>query len=198
VYDLLEEDITVFNKTKIHTPSVTLTFDDGPSKLLIPILDILKEKDVQAVFFWQSRLCHHKRPWDRMAFEGHVIGSHSRNHPNFSKLTHKEQFEQMKFSKEKIEKLYGEKLKYFRPPFGQFNGDTVTAAKELNLEIVMWRIASLDWQKGITADELIKNVCDNLEDGAIILLHELPVTLEALPRLIDAIREKGYAISKLS
>jgi peptidoglycan/xylan/chitin deacetylase (PgdA/CDA1 family) len=197
VYDLLDEDIIVFNKTKINTPYVTLTFDDGPSKVLIPILDILKEKEIQAVFFWQSRLCHHMRPWQRIVNEGHQVGSHSRNHANFSKLSFSEQYEQMKYSKEKIEKLSKGKVKYFRPPFGQFNDNTTKAAKELNLEIVMWRIASLDWQKGITADELIKNVCDNLEDGAIILLHELPITVEALPKLIDGIREKGYTFSLL-
>jgi peptidoglycan/xylan/chitin deacetylase (PgdA/CDA1 family) len=197
VYDLLDEDIIVFNESKRNTPSVTLTFDDGPSKRLLPILDILKEKDVQAVFFWQSRLCHHKRPWQRIVNEGHQVGSHSRNHANFSKLSFSEQYEQMKYSKEKIEKLSKCKIKYFRPPFGQFNDDTIKAAKELNLEIVMWRVASLDWQKGITTDEVIKNVCDNLEDEAIILLHELPITVEALPRLIDGIREKGYTFSLL-
>ncbi|OZM58003.1 polysaccharide deacetylase [Lottiidibacillus patelloidae] len=178
-------------------PSVTLTFDDGPSRLILPILNVLKEKEVQAVFFWQSRLSHHKRPWDRMSEDGHQIGSHSQNHPNFAKLSYIKQLEQMKYSKEKLEKLSGNKIKYFRPPFGQFNDDTIKIAKQLNIEIVMWRIASMDWQKGITAESLIKNVTDNLEDGAIILLHELPVTLEALPKLIDAIREKGYYFSKL-
>jgi peptidoglycan/xylan/chitin deacetylase (PgdA/CDA1 family) len=196
VYDLLDEDIVTFNQQG-KTPTVILTFDDGPSKLLPQFLKVLKEKDVQAVFFWQSRLCHYKRPWGAMKADGHQIGSHSRNHVNFSKLSYQEQYEQMKYSKEKIERFSETKIKYFRPPFGQFNDETITAAQRLNLKIVMWRVASLDWQKGITAAEVVDNVVNHLEDGAIILLHELPVTLEALPKLIDEIREKGYTFSLL-
>lgn len=172
--------------------SVVLTFDDGPSRILPEILDILKEENVPAVFFWQTRLLHPKRPWTRVIDEGHLIGTHTIKHLNLVNLTYEEQFMQIRNSITHIEEITGKEVKYFRPPYGQFNNNTLEASKQLNVLPVMWRVASIDWELKEDPQQIIKNVTDNLEDGAIILLHELKQTLEVLPQLIRAIREEGY------
>lgn len=172
--------------------SVVLTFDDGPSKVLPEILDVLKEEQVPAVFFWQSRLLYPKRPWKRVLDEGHLIGTHTVKHRNLVQLTYEEQYQDIQNSIRSIENITGTTVEYFRPPFGQFNEDTLNAAKQLNVKTVMWRIASMDWELQDDPEQIITYVTDNLEDGAIILLHELPVTLKVLPELIQAIRDKGY------
>jgi peptidoglycan-N-acetylmuramic acid deacetylase len=194
VYDTADDNvITELKREKGSTgKKVMLTFDDGPGKALPEILDILKKENAEAMFFWQSRLLHQKRPWKRVLEEGHVIGSHTRGHPNLAALNEEEQFRELLYSKMKIEKITGQAVKYFRPPFGQYNEHTITAANRLGMEIVMWKIASLDWELKEEPLKIIEYVQENLQDRAIILLHELEQTVKILPELIRIIKAEGY------
>ncbi|WKA50846.1 polysaccharide deacetylase family protein [Planococcus liqunii] len=177
--------------------SVILTFDDGPSRVLPQILDVLKQENVPAAFFWQTRLLHPERPWKRVLEEGHQIGSHTVKHSNLVNLPFEKQYKDIKNSIEKIEQVTGAKVTYFRPPFGQFNADTLRAAEALDVKPVMWRVASMDWELQNNPQQVVCTVRDNLEDGAIILLHELQHTADLLPDLIRAIREQGYGFKGL-
>ncbi|TWT27176.1 polysaccharide deacetylase family protein [Planomicrobium sp. CPCC 101110] len=196
MYDSTHENVV----TKSESPgekSVVLTFDDGPSRLLPKFLDVLKKENVPAVFFWQTRLLHPKRPWQRVLDEGHMIGSHTVKHRNLVELTQEEQYKDIKNSIATIEHITGSSVRFFRPPYGQFNADTLEVTERLNVTPVMWKIASMDWELKTDPEQLIANVTEHLEDGAVILLHELPQTLEALPGLISAIKERGYGFKLL-
>lgn len=192
------EILTSVPNRNIGRKTVILTFDDGPSKMLPSILDVLKETETPAVFFWQSRLLHKERPWKRVLAEGHQIGTHTVKHKNLTyKTTQQQQYDEVKKSKDAIEKITGKPVKFFRPPYGQFNADTLQAATRLELETVMWRIASMDWELKDDPEQIVANVVDHLEDGAIILLHELSQTVKVLPQLIAAVKEQGYEFAVL-
>ncbi|MFC3212166.1 polysaccharide deacetylase family protein [Planomicrobium okeanokoites] len=178
--------------------TVILTFDDGPSRVLPDILDVLKATGTPAVFFWQTRLLHKERPWKRVLAEGHQIGTHTVNHRNLAdRMTQQQQYDELKKSVDKLERITGRPVAFFRPPYGQFNDDTLRAANQLKLKTVMWRIASMDWELKDEPDQIVANVVDHLEDGAIILLHELSQTVKVLPQLIAAIKEQGYEFAVL-
>jgi peptidoglycan-N-acetylmuramic acid deacetylase len=174
-----------------------LTLDDGPGRYLPQILDVLKTEDVPAVFFWQTRLLYPERPWRRVLEEGHMIGSHSCRHPDLRKMEYQEQYKELFNSKQKLENTIGQPIRYFRPPFGQYDNGTLRALKELDMTPVMWSIASLDWELKTHPKQIVFNVVSNLEEGAIILLHELPQTLLVLPELIRQITNEGYSFSLL-
>jgi len=196
VYDSNDSSVLTSIKTQPQK-SVVLTFDDGPSSVLDSILDVLKEENVPATFFWQSRLLYESRPWKRVLEEGHQIGTHSTKHVNLTNLSYEEQYKDLAQSVAKIEAITRNKVVYFRPPFGQYNAHTLSAAKALNLVPVMWRISSMDWELKNNPDQIISYVIDHIEDGAIILLHELQQTLEALPTLIKTIKSMGYTFRNL-
>jgi peptidoglycan/xylan/chitin deacetylase (PgdA/CDA1 family) len=196
VYDSKDPDVLTSIKVPNHK-SVVLTFDDGPSSVLLPILDVLKDEKVPATFFWQSRLMYGSRPWRRVLEEGHQIDTHSTKHRNMTNLSFEEQYKDLEQSVIKLEAITGTKIEYFRPPFGQYNDQTLSAAHALGLVPVLWRIASMDWELKNNPEQIISNVINHLEDGAIILLHELPQTLEALPTLITKIKNLGYEFRKL-
>ncbi|MCS0789342.1 polysaccharide deacetylase family protein [Cytobacillus firmus] len=197
VYVSNDPDIKLFNEGHASKKTVVLTFDDGPGRVLPEILDILKKENVPAVFFWQSRLLYPQRPWKRVIEEGHQIGTHSSKHSNYVNLSPNEQVQDLSSSKTKIESIIGQEVKLFRPPFGQYNEHTIAAAKQLGLSTIMWRISAMDWELKEQPEQIIANVIENLEEGAIILLHELTQTVEALPALIAEIRNKGYEFSLL-
>lgn len=196
MYDSTHPQIITVNQTPAEK-SVVLSFDDGPSRVLPQILDILKEQNVQAMFFWQSRLLYPARPWQRVLDEGHILGTHSVKHRNLVQLSYEEQYKDIRNSAAAIEKITNTPLVYFRPPYGRFNSDTLKAAQALGLTTVMWRIASMDWELKNDPNQIVQYVIEHLEDGAIILLHELEQTAAILPQLITAIKQQGYGFSLL-
>ncbi len=172
--------------------SLILTFDDGPSSVLIPLLDILKKHDVQAMFFWQSRLLHKNRPWKRVLEEGHMIGGHSLRHRDLTRLTFFEQQQDIQYNLKQMENLTGQKIKYFRPPYGQFNEDTLHVLKELEVIPFLWEVAGLDWELKNKPNQIVHNIVNHAEDGSVILLHELKQTVMILDDLIYELKKEGF------
>jgi peptidoglycan/xylan/chitin deacetylase (PgdA/CDA1 family) len=172
--------------------SVILTFDDGPSSVLIPILDILKKHDVQALFFWQSRLLYKNRPWKRVIGDGHMIGGHSLRHRDLTRLSKDDQYHDIETNKKHIEAITGQKLKYFRPPYGQFNEDTLCVLEELEIKPFLWEVAGLDWELKDNPEHIIHNIINHAENGSVILLHELKQTVMILDDLIQELKAEGF------
>jgi peptidoglycan/xylan/chitin deacetylase (PgdA/CDA1 family) len=199
VYDRKDQLITRSHELTGEAPrkSVVLTFDDGPGRHLPEFLDVLKKEDVPAVFFWQTRLLYPQRPWQRVLEEGHLIGSHSCKHPDLRTMEYEEQYDELSKSKHKLEKITGQRVKYFRPPFGQYDSCTLKVVKELDLTPIMWSTTSFDWELKDEPYKIVSNVVSHLEEGAVILLHELSQTLLVLPELIKQIRNEGYSFSLL-
>lgn len=181
------------NWNKQTSKSLILTFDDGPSSVLVPILDILKKHEVKAMFFWQARLLHKHRPWKRVIDEGHIIGGHSLRHRDLTRLTREEQLHDIWTNKKQIENLTGQKMKYFRPPYGQFNEDTLEVLKELKLIPFLWEVAGLDWEHKKSAEYIVYNIINHSKDGSIILLHELKQTVKILDELLIELKAEGYS-----
>ncbi|MED1603535.1 polysaccharide deacetylase family protein [Alkalihalophilus marmarensis] len=177
--------------------AVVLTFDDGPSRYVGSFLDVLNEERVPAMFFWQSRLLHHKRPWKRTIAEGHTIGTHTHRHPNLAQLKADQQKKEIETSKREMERILGQPIRHFRPPFGQYNEDTVHIAAAMQLDVVLWDVPSYDWELKKDPDKIISNVVDNVENGSIILLHELEQTLYVLPQLIKELKRVGFSFRTL-
>lgn len=194
MYDWKNKEIwtNLQNWEKKSSKSLILTFDDGPSSVLIPILDVLKKHDIKAMFFWQSRLLHKKRPWKRVLDEGHILGGHSLRHRDLTRLSRDEQFHDIRSNKKHIEKLTGQKMKYFRPPFGQFNGDTLFVLKELEVIPFLWEVAGLDWEHKQNPQHIVHNIVNHVENGSVILLHELRQTVEILDDLLTELKLEGY------
>ncbi|KHF40015.1 polysaccharide deacetylase family protein [Halalkalibacter okhensis] len=190
-----KEASVLTNIANCQESGIILTFDDGPSKYLPQFLDVLEKEGVQAIFFWQTRLLHHNRPWNRVLGDGHIIGAHTQRHPNLTQLSYAQQMHEIQGSKEAIETITGQKVQYFRPPFGQYNKDTLAIAEHLQLQTVMWDIASFDWNLKQDPNQIIENVLTHVQKGSIILLHELEQTLFILPTLIQKLKEKGHHFS---
>ncbi|UCZ54136.1 polysaccharide deacetylase family protein [Bacillus shivajii] len=198
MYDLKDHRwIKNVQQLRSSDKSTVLTFDDGPGRYTNRILDILKAKQVPAMFFWQSKLFYTERPWKRVINEGHTIQSHAHNHKNLIQLSKEQQYDHIKKSITIIESITGKKVQYFRPPFGQYNEDTMLILDELNLQPVMWEICSYDWEHKNSPDQIITNVCDYARYGSIILLHELKQTVKVLPQLVDCLKKKGFRFTIL-
>lgn len=185
---------------------VMLTFDDGPSETdsTAQILDVLKEKQVKAVFFVTGYGAKHTDMLKRIASEGHEIGLHTMTHQDLSALTPVEIREELEPLIQTVEEVTGQRPKYLRPPFGSYNDDVLAVANDLGLEVITWTSGSLDWEDN---DEngykdpavVVQDVMDQLYPGAVYLFHDTKThTAEALPEIIDRMRADGYEFVVLS
>lgn len=181
---------------------VALTFDDVPDPRFTPqILDILKKYNVKATFFVNGqRVLNHPELAKRIHDEGHVIGNHSFTHPDFNNLTMPEFKKEIKKTEQAIFPITGYIPKMIRPPYGEITEEQLIWAAEHHYQIVNWNVDSLDW-KGLGKDEVLSNILSGIKPGAIVLQHggggygsKLQGTIDALPVVIETLRNQGYEL----
>lgn len=184
------------------TRKVYLTFDDGPSIYTDEILDILKEYHVKATFFVVGKEdAASQKAIRRIVAEGHTLGMHSYSH-KYSELYASREAFQEDFEKERdyLETLTESKIAFYRFPGGSSNTvsnvDMTVFAQYLAEQSVTyfdWNISSGDGgSKLLDVDTLVENSTQDLSrwNTDVILLHdsaEKPTTVEALPKIIDAV-----------
>ena len=173
-----------------------LTFDDGPmEKYTDELLAVLRDKGVKATFFLLGRDAA-QRPEDvkKIADDGHVIANHSMTHGNMKKMSFAEICAELEDCGNLLERITGKRPRFMRPPEGQYNATVLKACEVEKLIPVFWTNNPGDYSaKWKTAEALGREVIRRRKNGDIILLHlGLPLTVEALPLIIDSYHEAGY------
>lgn len=165
------------------------------------LLQILEENDVKTTFFmcgyWVDKYPEEVK---KIAEAGHDLGNHSATHPHMSQLSKEQIKEELITTGNKIEELTGVKSELFRPPFGEYTNDVISAAEECGYYTIQWDVDSLDW-KEYGAQEEISKVLNHkkLGNGSIILFHnDAKYTPQALDSIIKGLKEKGYEIVPIS
>lgn len=182
---------------------IYLTFDNGYEQgYTAEILDELKKKHVSAAFFVTGHYLKTEPDLvKRMVNEGHIVGNHSWNHPDFTNVSNEKLKEQLQKVKDKYKEITGRNdMIYVRPPRGVFSERTMALTHKLGYIDVFWSLAFKDWetnnQKGWRYS--YDNVMKQIHPGAILLLHTVSKdNAKALPKIIDTLREKGYKFKSL-
>lgn len=161
------------------------------------ILDTLKKYKVKATFFVTGGWVDSYPDDIKKIFkEGHTIGNHSHNHKHMSTLNNAQISEEVDYVTQKVKELTGYRVELFRPPYGDYNNQLIGCLKSKDYFTIQWSVDSLDW-KNYGKQSLIDTVLNhkNLKSGAIILMHNgAKYTAEALPELIEGLKNKGYEI----
>ena len=174
-----------------------LTFDDGPSSETTPrLLDILQQKDAPATFFTLgSKAAAYPDIIKRQFKEAHEVASHTMYHQNLIRIPTASAVSDINEAKSILKSILGHDPIYTRPPYGNIN-DTVRAT--VGTPIILWSVDTEDW-KSKNVDSIIATAMNEVHDGAIILMHDIyPTTVDAVPILIDKLRENGYELVTLS
>lgn len=162
------------------------------------MLDIFREKGIKITFFiggeWASDNPDLLR---QMVREGHELGNHGYYHKHHSQLNFDENRKEISQTEDIIYELTGVKTVLFAPPYGEFNNTTLKAADSLGYKTIMWSIDTIDWRRE-GAQIITNRVLKNPHNGAIILMHPVEDTVEALPTIIDELRARGFEIGKVS
>ena len=161
------------------TADLALTFDDGPNPVWTPrLLSVLADHRVKATFFLMgSRAKQEPMLVRRIAAEGHLIGNHTWSHPNLAFQSARRIREELTQTSDTLEQITGNKIRFFRPPFGARRRAVFRTARSLGLTTVLWNAMTGDWHLRSAeriADNLIKEIDAVTQRGfaANVVLHD--------------------------
>ena len=207
--DLFNPEKRIWFKGVRDKKEVIITFDDGPHPLSCrSILGTLKEKHVQAVFFVVGKQVEGNPDLVKMILdEGHDLGNHTYDHIALDSISREQVYDQINRCDKAVEDATGRRMVLFRPPHNRYNDTVLSVVKQKGDILMSYVIGAKDFigtvtkeeltaeqqkQPAITADKIVEYVEKQLRPGAIILLHDNPITAAALPKVIDVVRAKGY------
>ena len=179
---------------------IYLTFDEGyENGYTEKILDVLKDKNVKAVFFITMSYAKNEPALvQRMIDEGHIVGNHSTAHLSFPGMTLEDAYADIKELHDYVYENFGYSMKLFRFPMGESSNRMQALLQELGYTSVFWSFAYRDWETDNQPahDEAFEKITSLAHPGAVYLLHAVSKTnTELLPDVIDAFRGKGYDIA---
>ncbi|ORX69826.1 glycoside hydrolase/deacetylase [Anaeromyces robustus] len=208
--------IIIYTKSEIirsctKSKTIALTFDDGPYNLTQKLVDYLIDKNIKATFFTVGRFHYpfafeteeYQKPMKEAHDFGMQIASHSYGHilsndtQEFNKcLTDMDDF---------IEKVTGDRPRYFRPPYGECNEECQERLKNIGYRIIKWDVDTHDWdietsgtneKRAEDSIKILKEEFAKEKDNYLILMHDTePATVNRIaPWIIEesGMKEKGY------
>ncbi|MGV9278987.1 polysaccharide deacetylase family protein [Streptomyces griseosporeus] len=185
---------TIPTKKKI----VFLTIDDGAEKDPA-FLRMMRDLKIPYSAFLSNYLVKDDYGYFRkMQDTGVVLNNHTLHHPYLPGLSYAEQKREICGMQDVIEKRYGRRPTLFRPPYGNYNQDTLRAAKACGI-----KYAPL-WDEEVFVDHWEYREWDqDLHPGDIVLSHfrgrdDWKGTMpDMIRRFLKKVTDKGYAVARL-
>lgn len=207
--DYFNPDRRIFYRGNRERKTVALTIDDGPHPVSCQrMVATLAEKNVKAAFFLVGKQVDGNPDLVKLMVDGgHEICNHTYDHVRLDKLSREKVFDQIHGCDVAVENAIGKKMTLFRPPGMRFSDTVLDVVKQKEEIMVHWGIGAKDFVGTVPDYELtpelkklpkttpkliVDYVTRQLKPGMIILLHDNPITAEALGPMIDAVRAQGY------
>ncbi|MEU2281284.1 polysaccharide deacetylase family protein [Streptomyces sp. NPDC013178] len=188
----------VFTTIPTRHKVVFLTIDDGAEKDP-EFLRMMGELKIPYTAFLSDYLVKDDYGYfEKMQDTGVALNNHTLHHPYLPGLSYMRQKREICGMQDVIEERFGQRPTLFRPPFGNYNRDTLRAAKACGV-----RYAPL-WNEEVFADHWEYREGDrDLHPGDIVLSHfrgraEGAGTMpDMVRRFLNKVTEKGYAVARL-
>jgi peptidoglycan/xylan/chitin deacetylase (PgdA/CDA1 family) len=182
---------------------VALTFDDAPGARTPDVLGILTEKAVPATFYVVGESLEAQPEQGRsIVAQGHELGNHSYSHQRFLLQSRSFIRHEVDTTNRLIREAGHGGAITFRPPYGKKLFGLPRYLRSQDITTVMWDVEPDTFHAG-DADAITQYTLEHAKPGSIILLHPFCETRcaaarEALPRIIDGLRAKGFRFAKVS
>ncbi|MFE7530475.1 polysaccharide deacetylase family protein [Kitasatospora sp. NPDC057542] len=130
--------------------------------------------------------------------QGVEINNHTINHRNLKVLDHETQREEICTQQDRLERQIGVRPRLFRPPYGEYNDDTLRAAASCGVEAVPM------WNEEAFPDHMEWRYDDQkLHPGDIILTHFRGADVwkasmpDLLRKVVNDVTAQGFALARL-
>lgn len=184
---------------------VALTFDDGPEPgFTEELLGILARARVPATFFLVGEAVSRNPTQTRAIVEaGHELGNHSYSHRRMLFMSRKTVADELERTERLLREAGYRGPLHFRPPYGKKLWTLPRYLAERDILSITWDIEPDTGRNGQpTPEGIVAEVVGKVRPGSIVLLHVMSpqrtASMRAVPRVIAALRERGYRFVHLS
>lgn len=192
------------NTLPLNDHEVVITLDDGPiPPYTTRILDILASECVKVTYFLVGHMATAYPDLVRRIYNsGHVIGTHSQNHPlAFDRMGMPRIEREIDGGIASVKAAAGDPqavAPFFRIPGLARSTQVESFAASQSLAVWSADEVADDWHRGITPAQIVRKAISRIEareHRGVLLLHDIhPATVMALPTLLKELKAKGYRI----
>jgi peptidoglycan/xylan/chitin deacetylase (PgdA/CDA1 family) len=158
--------VQVVRRIATDKPFVFITMDDGAVKDP-EALRLIKESGTHPVLFLNQKYVKGHEAYFKAILDaaGATLGDHTVNHPNLKGKPFEFQRKEICEDADDFQAEFGMRPVLFRPPFGNYDGNTLRAASACGM-----RVAVL-WSAAVNDGHVQFQVGDKLRPGDIVLMH---------------------------
>ncbi|MFD3549741.1 polysaccharide deacetylase family protein [Streptomyces sp. NPDC058655] len=193
-----EEYPPVFTTVPTEDKVVFLTIDDGAEKDP-EFLKMMKELKIPYTAFLSDYVVNDNYAYFKeMQAAGVTLNNHTLNHRYMPALSYEKQRQEICGQQDTMQKVFGKRPTLFRPPFGNYNQDTLRAAKSCGIKAVpLWnaeaftnRMDYREWDRDLHPGDIILTHFRGREDWK----GTMP---DMIRQVMKTVTEKGYAVARL-
>ncbi|MFE4693729.1 polysaccharide deacetylase family protein [Streptomyces sp. NPDC056749] len=188
----------VFTTVPTKERIVFLTMDDGAEKDPELLRMMTELKIPYSAFLSDYVVSDDYGYFKDMQARGVTLNNHTLNHRYLPGLSKEDQRREICGEQDKLEKYFGKRPTLFRPPYGNYNGDTLRVAQSCGIKAVpLWAAEAfpdhMEWREW---DQ-------DLHPGDIILTHFRGEEdwkgsmADMIRRVMKTVTDKGYAVARL-
>jgi len=158
-------------------PGVALTFDLCPVRdgtgYDQALIDYLIEHKIPATFFLSGRWItkHDDQVKALLRIPFFEVGTHGQIHAHLPMHPLDEQRREILGPVRLLKTKYGHHATLFRPPYGEFNDETVEVVHALGLQFILWNIESGDPDPTLSAEQIDARLKRIVRKGGVIVMH---------------------------
>jgi peptidoglycan/xylan/chitin deacetylase (PgdA/CDA1 family) len=188
----------VFTTVPTEDKVVFLTIDDGAEKDP-ELIKMMQELKIPYTAFLSDYLVRDNYPYFKeMQAAGVTLNNHTLNHRYMPGLSYEKQREEICGQQDTIQKQFGKRPTLFRPPYGNYNQDTLRAAKSCGIKAVpLWnaeafvnRMDYREWDRDLHPGDIILTHFRGREDWK----GTMP---DMIRHVMKTVTDKGYAVARL-
>ena len=183
---------------------VALTFDDGPDPRWTPaVLQLLAARGARATFFLVGRnaLAHRDLVQAEVA-AGDEIGNHTLTHAHLELISAGGVEDEVEDGARALVAAGAPPPRLFRPPRGFTTRVVARVVRRARERTVFWGLTVERFIRAHALGPAVDRLVAKVRPGTIVLAHDgggnRARTLQALPRLLSALKERGYGFVTVS
>ena len=167
----------VFTHGSASCHALAFTFDLCPVRdgrgFDAPLVKFLIDHRVHATFFasgpWIA--AHEAEMRELIAQPFFEIGTHGQAHAHLTALTAEAEAAEIRGPIATLAKRYAVRTTLFRPPYGEYNDQSVRLAERAGQTVVMWSIVSGDPDPKLSPKSIEADVISRARNGSVIIFH---------------------------